>query len=487
MPSVAAGLLVFFTSASVLVLEILAGRMLAPYVGVTLQTYTGVIGTVLAGISLGSWGGGWIADRMDPRKLLGPLVTTGGVLSMVSPLAVAIFGAGMVGGGPVDIVGLAFLGFFLPAVVLSAVSPTIVKLQLGDLRETGTVVGRLAALGTFGAIVGTFVTGFLLISAFKTASIAFGLGIALMTVGVVLWWVLEPERRRDANLVLAMGVLGGALTLLLRSPCTYESAYFCARVLPDPARPSGRILQMDTLRHSYVDLDDPTYLDFSYTRTISDVLATVAPPGRPIAALSIGGGGFSLPRYILATRPGSTNVVLELDPGLVRLAQQRLGLVLGEDLQVRTGDARMTLRELPPSSYDVAIGDAFGGLAVPWHLTTQEFLGQVKERLRPRGVYVMNLIDNPPIAFVRAETKTVRQVFGEVAVIGPAERLAGTKGGNFIVVASDAPLDLDGILAHDRARGGNEEALTGVALNDFVGGAPLLTDAHAPVDQLIRR
>ncbi|MDP8929298.1 MAG: fused MFS/spermidine synthase [Actinomycetota bacterium] len=485
MPSLAAGVLVFFTSAAVLVLEILAGRLLAPYVGVSLETYTGIIGTVLAGISLGSWLGGRVADRIDPRSLLGPLVAAGGVLALLAPVWVAMFGAGLQGAGPLAIVVLAFVGFFAPAVVLSAVNPTVVKLQLDDLDETGTVVGRLAAIGTAGAIVGTFLTGFLLVAALPSDTIVLGLGSSLVLVGVVLWWALRPTDTAGVAWIVIVAVFAALLTLARVSPCRYESAYFCARVVPDYTRASGRLLLLDTVRHSYMDLADPTHLEFAYARTVSDVLATVAPPGEPLDVLSIGGGGFTLPRYVAATRPGSTNLVLELDPMLVEIARQELGLVTDPELRVQVGDARLTLREVPRSAFDVVIGDAFGGLAVPWHLTTQEFLAEVKARLRPEGVYIMNLIDYPPLGFARAEAKTLRHVFSHVAVFAPPEHLRGDEGGNFVLVASDGPIQVDAILARSKARGGAEAAVAGGALEPFVNGAALLTDDYAPVDQLM--
>src|SRR4029453_8806526 len=102
MPQALAGALVFVTSASVLVLEILAGRMLAPYVGVSLETYTAVIGTMLAGIAAGSWGGGALADRVDPHRLLGPLLVAGGALALLSLPIVRTFGTEVPDAGPGD-------------------------------------------------------------------------------------------------------------------------------------------------------------------------------------------------------------------------------------------------------------------------------------------------------------------------------------------------------------------------------------------------
>jgi spermidine synthase len=234
-----------------------------------------------------------------------------------------------------------------------------------------------------------------------------------------------------------------------------------------------------------VDLEDPAWLGFSYTRLIADVLDTLAPPDRPIRALHIGGGGFTLPRYLEAARPGSVSRVMELDPVVLATARDELGLETSDRLSVRLGDARLGILDEPDAAYDVVIGDAFGGLAVPWHLTTREFLEQVRQTLLPGGLYVMNVIGYPPLAFARAETATLREAFGHVAVLGPAARLAGRTGGNLVLVASDAPIPVEAVLARNAGRGDDDEALADDALDAFVGDAPVLTDDFAPVDQLL--
>jgi spermidine synthase len=265
-----------------------------------------------------------------------------------------------------------------------------------------------------------------------------------------------------------------------------ESAYFCVNVLHDPARPSGRVLVLDDLRHSYVDLDDPTYLGLTYAQTMSDVTASIAPEGEAIDAVHIGGGGFTMPRYLAATRPGTMNTVLELDPTLVDVAEDDLGLVVDDRLHITTGDARVNLRSLPTDSADLVIGDAFGGQAVPWHLTTREFIDDIERVLNDGGVYAINLIDRPPLGFARAEVATLRAVFEHVAVVAPPGRVAGREGGNFVLVASAAPLDLDAIAARNRSRGDDEVVVGDQAgLDEFVRGADVLTDDHAPVDQLL--
>ena len=104
-----------------------------------------------------------------------------------------------------------------------------------------------------------------------------------------------------------------------------------------------------------------------------------------------------------------------------------------------TGDARVDLRDVPDDSADLVVGDAFGGRAVPWHLTTTEFVEDVQRVLRDGGIYAQNVIDQPPLDFLHADVATLRDVFAHVAVLGPPGRFDGSGGGNTIVVASDAP------------------------------------------------
>jgi spermidine synthase len=274
---------------------------------------------------------------------------------------------------------------------------------------------------------------------------------------------------------------------LIGDPCQVQSPYFCARVERDPGRPSGRLLVLDDLVQSYVDLRDPTYLRFGYVRELGGVLDAAAPPRAPLTVLHIGGGGFSLPRYLAATRPGSRSVVLELDPAIVRLARERLGLVTGPDLRVEPGDARLSLARQPAAGYDVVLGDAFGGRAVPWHLTTREFVAAVRRTLRPGGVYALNLIDAPPLGFLRAEAATLRASFRHVAVVAPPDHLDGRQDGNFVLVASDAPLPLAAVQRAAARHGQPTGVLEDMELDRLVGPAEVLTDDHAPVDQLVTR
>ena len=406
----------------------------------------------------------------------------GGALALLAFPMVRLVGPSA-GSEPIDIVILAAVSFFAPAAVLSPVTPAVTKIRLETLSETGTVVGRLSAISTAGAIFGTFLAGFVLVAAWPSRTITVILGLLLIATGLAL----AVQSRVATTGLLATSALitfgAGAAAVGAPASCDYETAYFCVNVDVDPERESGRILWLDTLRHSYVDIDDPTYLEFRYAQIFGAVLDTHLPDG-PASSLSIGGGGFTFPHYVAATHPGGTNTVLEIDPALVDIAEDRLGLD-PDSYDIRTGDARLTLRETELGIYDVVIGDAFRGPAVPWHLTTVEFVEDFAACLTPDGFYVLNLIDYPPLGFARAQTVTLADVFEHVAVIAPANYLAGEAGGNFVLVASNGEIDAAAISNELTRRNSSADVISGAAVAEFIGDAEVLTDDFAPVDQLI--
>ena len=279
---VAAGV-TFLCSGAVLVMEIVGLRLIAPYVGVTLQTSTAVIGFALAAIAIGAWTGGAAADRTDPRRLLAPLMVAGGALVVAVLPLVRFTGALLTGADAGGVLLLAAVAVVVPAALLSAVPPMVVKLQLSSLSETGSVVGRLSGIGTLGAIAATFATGFLLIAVLPSSVILVGTGTVTAAAGVTVGVLLRrrtPSAGRVPPALMSLAVVGVGLAVVAPTPCEEETAYHCARVVADPERDTGRVLLLDTLRHSYVDLADPTHLEFEYVRAIAAVTDVVAPAGR---------------------------------------------------------------------------------------------------------------------------------------------------------------------------------------------------------------
>ncbi len=489
-PNVVLGALAFLTSAAVLVIEIVAARLLAPYVGVTLETYTAIIGTVLAGIAGGAWLGGRVADRVSPMRALPAVLVGGGLLTLASIPILRIVGGWVKSTAPTLVIGLTAAAFLAPSIVLSMVSPLLAKARMVDLSTTGRTIGSLSALSTSGALAGSFITGFVLIPHFRSRLIIGIVGGLLIAIGTLIGPLTNRSRTRlggtSLGLIVAVGGGGTVAVSNWRDSCQSETAYFCASIETNPALPSRKWLLLDDSYHSLVDVKDPTFLGFEYTRAFNIAINAWRPEPLKVRALHIGGGGFTMPRLLKATRPGSDSLVMEIDDRLVDFDKKNLALKLAPDLRRIGGDGRMGLRRQPDDSYDLVIGDAFGGQSIPWHLTTKEVAADIDRVLIKNGLYIINVIDSPPQKFIKAEIATVKSVFANVAVLSTPDALAGTDGANFVIVAAQSPLplrELQRLLNEDRDL--NFAMLEGKPLTKFVGDAKVLTDELAPVAQLV--
>ncbi|CAL9310308.1 spermidine synthase [Streptomyces sp. SudanB182_2057] len=252
-----------------------------------------------------------------------------------------------------------------------------------------------------------------------------------------------------------------------------------AQLVPDPDRGRAWTLLIDGAPQSHVDLDDPAYLSFDYQRRLGHVIDLAAPPGRPVHAVHLGGGAFTLARYVAATRPRSTQQVVERDASLVRLVRRELPLDANARVRVRAVDAREGLAKVPDGWADLVVADVFSGARTPAHLTSTEFLDEVRRALKPSGSYAANLADGPPLAHLRGQIATAAARFGELALIADAAVLRGKRFGNAVLVASDAPLPLAELTRRAASDPHPGRVEHGRALTDFTGGAVPVTDAAA--------
>ena len=262
-----------------------------------------------------------------------------------------------------------------------------------------------------------------------------------------------------------------------------------AEVRPDRFT-TGFELVVDGTAQSHVDLDDPTHLFFEYIARMGHVIDQLGDPGEPITAVHLGAGALTLPRYIAATRPGSRQQVIEIEPELVELVRRELPLPRGASIRVRYGDAREVLGRLPSGlrgAVDLLVVDVFAGARTPAHVTSVEFYRECAAFLAPGGVLLANIADGVGAAFARGQASTLDMVFADasagsgsrVAVLGEAQVIKGRRFGNFVLVASAAPLPLDWMPRLLAGGPHPAQLLHGAELRNWIAGAPVVTDATA--------
>lgn len=483
------------SSAASMALEIVAGRALAPYVGMSLYSWTVIIAVVLAGLSLGHWIGGLISGDGTgaPRKIA--LALAGAATSCLLTLPIVRATAPLFAeSDPVSHVGaLSLAAFFLPSVLAGLVSPllTLLAQNAAPPEQHGRVLGLMFALGALGAIIGTLVAGLVMISWLGTAgSVTLIAGVyALLSLG---YW-RGAMRAGAAAIVALIAILSAAgATLLARTgPCLEESAYFCIRV--DPVAELGRpakVMALDHLVHGVNDREDPRLLLSPYVHGVDELIAErFKEPS--FSAFFIGGGAYTLPRAWRARYPSGRLEIAELDPTVTRIAVEQLWFAPDAETLIHHGDARRVLNQLPSDKrFDVIFGDAFHDISVPQHLATDEFHLLVSDRLTTNGVYVMNVVDalREP-RFVLSLATTLRNRFEhvelwlDVAAIQPNEART-----TWIVLASATPSAKD----HVSARYGLVRDWVRVPLADMVNTVGedriiFLTDDYAPVDRLLSK
>lgn len=445
----AAVLLAGAAGAATMIVELVAGRILVPYLGTSLYTWTSIIGVVLAGVSVGYACGGWLADRARSRQTLGFVFVAGGLACLAVPVMTKIItDTDAFGALPLvpRIVLVTAVIFLAPSSLLGAVLPLVVRLTLTDLALAGSTVGLIYAASALGSIAGTFLTGLVLIERFGTRPTLVALSALLVALGMAVgaWW---RTRRGALTTFVALGtyvLVVVALQGKVDAPCIRETSYSCLRVVETTAegRPV-RALLLDRLVHSYNDPDDPRFLTYGYTQMIAEAVAFTARGRDDRAFLFLGGGGYTLPRYILATYARAQADVAEIDPGVTAVAREQLGLRDDPRLGVYHQDARLFLSERRiQAQYDVVVGDVFNDLGIPFHLTTVEFARSVRRALKSDGVYIVNVVDDfQRGAFLRAMVATLRAVWPHVYVLSRGGLYLGSDPTTYVLLASNQPVD----------------------------------------------
>ena len=503
---------VFMSSFCIMVLELVAGRIIARYLGSSLYTWTSVIGVVLTGITLGNYFGGRIADRFQPRKTLAVLFAICSAACVVT-----IILNNLVGdwnwlwylSWPKHVFVHVTLVFLLPSLLLGTISPVVAKMALDRGLPTGRTVGDIYAWGAAGSIIGTFVTGYWLIAAMGTVAIIWLVGAALLLMAI-LYWIRLFFLHILALVFSCLWLMGmgpwqwsenaGAKIALRKQPnpaIVYEneSQYCYIAVERNSKNPNKRKFLQDRLEHSEMIVGNTTDLQYSYAPIFAAATIRLSAEKDKLSTLLIGGGGYVFPRYIESVWPGSHIDVVEIDPAVTQAAIEAFGLDRDTPINTHTMDARIYVDRLFKSNnnngqdlkYDFIYGDAINDYSVPFQLVTTEFNEKVAKLLTEDGAYMINLVDIPDSGlFLGAFLNTLEKTFPYIEVILEAD-VPSTDRNTIVIVASGKKLHLNEIAKEYTKKKLHLRHLTEAEINQAKEKANglVLTDDYVPVENLL--
>jgi tetratricopeptide (TPR) repeat protein/MFS family permease len=497
-----------------MVIELVAGRVVSRHLGSSLYTWTSVIGIVLAGIAIGNYIGGRLADRYRAQPTLATLF----VLASFTCVAITILNQQV--GEWVFLWGLPWplrvgthvaIVFLVPSLILGMISPVAAKMALDRSDETGRTIGTVYAWGVIGSIAGTFATGFYLIALFGTSAVIWGVAATLAVMAVLFGLGSWKSWGWSAVLCVLMLVglgpwawaesLGARLSLreVLGPEVIYvdESQYSHIRIRQVSQQPDARDMMLDKLLHSSIVMDEPTNLQYGYERIYAALTRELAAGREALRTLSIGGGGYVFPRDVQHVWPRSSNEVVEIDPAVTRAAVEAFGLQESHGIVVWHQDGRAFLRGVlekrrrgeAGARYDFVYLDALNDYSVPYQLTTVDFLHQVHELLAPEGAILMNLIDVFDHGrFLGSMLETMEEVFEQVAVfkegqpVGHQPRVRNT----FVLVGSKRQAAFSRLIeGYDQPLGLYRLSAADLRALRAAPGTRVLTDDWAPVENLL--
>ena len=452
---------VFFSSAFIMVLELVAGRLIAKHLGASLYTWTSVIGVVLAGITIGNYLGGRIADRFNARKALSVLFGISSVACVLVVVSNNIVGNWLwlwQFSWIVRIFSHVTLVFLIPSTLLGTISPIVAKMALDQGLPAGRTVGDIYAWGAAGSIFGTFLAGFYLIATLGTIAIIWIVAGALLVMAILYWARLWALYLWAAILIalMAMGMTpaewaesAGSSLALREQPdesILYEdeSKYCHIVVRQVSTSPDIREFVQDKGKQSVIAMDNIKNLQrLPYAQIYAAVTHRLSRGKDKLSVLGIGGGGYVFPRYVEELWPGSRVDVVEIDPAVTKAAIEAFGLADDSTINTINMDARNYVDGLLEKEragqqiprYDFIYEDAFNGFSVPFQLATKEFHDKIAQILTDDGVYVVNLIDSYDSAlFLGAIINTLQETFPSIYVFSKV--VSYSVGNNFVVVAA---------------------------------------------------
>ena len=407
---------VFISGASIMALELLGSRLLAPYYGSTLFVWGSLIGITLTGLSAGYSWGGKKSDTEASYQTFSLLIFIAGSYALLTTLLSADILKMILVLKIGDMYGplLSSAVFLLiPTFLLGAVTPFAIKLSAKSLQTIGQTTGNLYSLSTLGSIFGTFATTFMLVPILGVNVILYSISSILIISSVI---GITKQIKFIAIILIAISIHSAVVVQPPVAGVIFEKDTLYHKILVhDDSVNNIRTLILDNNFHSAMDLNNPERIVYEYTKFFHLGLLFVDEPNN---VLFIGGGGFSAPKKFFVDYPEMIVNVVEIDQEVVNVGSEFFAVPEDERLKISTNDGRIFLRNTN-EKYNIIILDAYDKSYVPFHLMTREFNELVYEHLTEDGVFISNIITsiegNSADLFL-AEIKTMKSVFPNVYI-----------------------------------------------------------------------
>ena len=403
------------------------------------------------------------------------------------------------------VVAWSFTLFLLPALALGTITPQVIGLSVRDVNRTGSITGKLYGYSTLGCIAGILVSAWCMIESFGAIRTSVICGaLPLLLILLLSRFESATAGRESKRMAASLLVFGGCLFLHHQSPFDRESKYFALKVTDfDTEDRQLKKLALDSLVHSCVDLNDPTFLFYPHEQVQAELTRAAAEQarraGRVPRVLVIGGGGYTFPRWVEAQADlADVRIeVVEIDPAVTEIAKEKLGLSRTTRVVSIHMDGRQFIKSAQPESYDLVIQDAVNDMSVPYHLMTAEYTQLVKRLLHPDCLYLLTVIDNFESGqFLASAVRTTTTVFGDANLILSHKPVTNVRN-VFVIAGRNANTKtVEGELypstVEQSVEPASQPSMYVFPLSEVerllvrcTSSSPLLTDDYAPVDVLM--
>ncbi len=477
-------IIVFICGAMTMILELVAARVLSPYVGSSNLIWTSIIGIMLICMSLGYWIGGKLADKEQNIKDLSQFIWITAITISLIPILETIIVNGLATIWSDQLIAVAIISstflFGIPSFMLATVSPICVKLKNNEQMQVGTVSGKISSISTIGSIFGTFFAGFVLIPQIGVSNIILGSSILLSILAISVY-----PNKTIKSIIYVIITIVAIIVFTFFGKCLFKNAH--PDIIKDLDTEYSRIwvknltvgentnyktLQVDTGLESYINEQTGemgakylTYYDlFSYYNKNAK------------NTLMIGGAAYTYPKHYLKKYENNNIDVVEIDPEMTKIAQEEFGLdIKNPRLNIYHQDGRSYLN-YSNKTYDTILIDAFKGLNAPFELTTYEAMSKVKERLNDNGVVITNIIsalEGEKAKFIEYEYATYKAVFDDEKLYKVRSNVNKDEIQNLILVGIKGNLEINNTEDY-------EELLNTEVLN-YTSNKKIVTDDFAPI------